>query len=162
MRPFRLLAANGSRLNKLLQKSWASSPLPSRFHLAQKACIHQITPQIIEPKKQLLLHFKTPHSKLFYALYILPTISFALGTWQIYRWNAKQVLKEHLNKSINQPPIELPDNLDETYLKQFNNQRITVKGQFLHNQEMYRGPKPRGPGIAGYQIITPFQRQSDG
>lgn len=39
--------------------------------------------------------------------YIFPSICASLGTWQIYRWQKKQILLKELEEAINSEPLKV-------------------------------------------------------
>lgn len=74
-----------------------------------------------------------------------------------------------MEQKLNMDPEPLPDNLEDLNTMEYRN--ITVKGHFLHDRELYLGPRSlnspssdqKGGGVfsskssTGYQIITPFK-----
>ncbi|CAK9813477.1 Surfeit locus protein 1 [Anthophora plagiata] len=105
-----------------------------------------------------------------YSLLGIPIVAFALGTWQIQRYQWKLNLIEKLESRTNHEPIELPQNLEELDSKEYY--PIKVKGQFLYENEFiigYRGllvdGKPPKNNILfgiedakrGYNVVTPFK-----
>ncbi|RKO97730.1 hypothetical protein CXG81DRAFT_5742, partial [Caulochytrium protostelioides] len=117
-------------------------------------------------------------------LWIFPLVTFGLGCWQVYRLRWKRRLIETLEQRSKEPPVPLSALTDEvgrpftlgapgqpTYAE-FT--RVTITGEFLHDQEMYLGPRNRndaagvgggiisnGAGI-GYYVFTPFRLAGSG
>jgi surfeit locus 1 family protein len=75
-----------------------------------------------------------------------------------------------MEKKLNMDPEPLPDNLEDLNNMEYRN--ITVKGHFLHDKEIYLGPRSLnspnseqkgGGGVfssqstTGYHVITPFK-----
>nr|XP_022909975.1 surfeit locus protein 1 [Onthophagus taurus] len=101
----------------------------------------------------------------------IPAGTFALGTWQIQRKKWKEALINNLQERKNAIPITLPDSLEE--LESLEYYPIHVKGQFLHDKEMYMGPRSllidgdaaskssllsKGQtSTQGYLVVTPFK-----
>lgn len=46
-------------------------------------------------------------NRTFLLRYIFPSICASLGTWQIYRWQRKQILLKELAEAINSEPVKM-------------------------------------------------------
>lgn len=102
----------------------------------------------------------------------VPVTSFGLGCWQVQRKSWKEELLKQMESKIHREPEPLPDDLD--HVQNMEYQTVSVTGHFLHDKEMYLGPrsliKPNGVESAGgliskssqsgYLVITPFQLES--
>ncbi|XP_012224940.1 surfeit locus protein 1 isoform X2 [Linepithema humile] len=111
-----------------------------------------------------------------YSLLSVPIAAFALGTWQIKRWQWKLNLIEKLKQRTSTEPINLPSDLDELKNKEYY--PVKVKGKFLYEKEFLIGPRSlilngeavseRGGGVfssksnTGYYVITPFEIENRG
>ncbi|EGV61335.1 surf-like protein [Yamadazyma tenuis] len=92
----------------------------------------------------------------------MPVISFGLGCWQVKRLDWKTNLISQCEKQLAKPPMaSLPPDLDPDAVKDFEYRRFYVKGKFDYSQEMFLGPRIRN-GMAGYLVVTPFQRSDGG
>lgn len=121
---------------------------------------------------------------------LFPAATFGLGVWQIKRKIWKEQLIAELKLQMSKEPIDLPDKYEaidmhsyEIYqitkfvsfcisLRSLNDmeyQSVRVRGRFLHDKEMYLGPRSliepsdKKKGVltlapkSGYLVITPFQ-----
>ena len=103
----------------------------------------------------------------------VPITTFSLGCWQVQRKSWKEDLVKKMESKLHLPPQHLPDDLDD--LSSMEYQTVSVTGHFLHDKELYLGPrgliKPdggdTGGGLisqqnssSGYQIITPFKLEN--
>lgn len=115
---------------------------------------------------------RTKITSLGWFLLLIPVTTFSLGVWQVQRKKWKEGLIEALNREVNSTPIELPDDLSDLLLMEYR--PIRVRGQFLHDKEIYMGPRSyiedgdatstsglfsQGNKGIGYLVITPFQLQ---
>ncbi|CAG9771012.1 unnamed protein product [Ceutorhynchus assimilis] len=109
--------------------------------------------------------YKKVHSYGWIML-VIPAASFGLGVWQIQRKSWKEELIEELQEKSASAPIELPTNLDE--LQQLEYRPVIVRGTFLHDKEIYMGPRSikedkhnsslfSEGGNQGYLVVTPFK-----
>ena len=104
-----------------------------------------------------------------YLLQAVPLTTFGLGCWQVQRKSWKEDLLKQMESKLHLAPQPLPDNLDD--LEEMEYQTVSVTGQFLHEKEMFLGPrsliKPDGgetggglmsqKNTSGYLVITPFK-----
>ncbi|XP_055529775.1 SURF1-like protein [Wyeomyia smithii] len=103
-------------------------------------------------------------------LLAIPTTTFGLGCWQVHRKQWKEQLIRNLESRIHKDAVPLPDNLSE--LDEMEYQKVVVRGEFLHDQELHLGPRAliqggdsktagglftQKEGSIGYWVITPFQ-----
>lgn len=108
-------------------------------------------------------------------LLLIPTTTFGLGCWQVKRKAWKEDLISQLENKIHTAPVNLPENLDDLLNMEYRS--VIVKGKFLHDKELYMGPRSfiRPDGIQtqgglfsqqdntnGYLIITPFKLSKRG
>ncbi|RZF37079.1 hypothetical protein LSTR_LSTR014285 [Laodelphax striatellus] len=127
--------------------------------------------------KGTLLGLKAPKKqKSSYTTGVLllsvPIVTFCLGTWQVRRREWKLNLIDELESKVRQPPIDLPEDLNE--LENLTYRRVKLRGRFDHSLEMYLGPRSvihdnsaesEGSGglmstdvraRTGYLVVTPF------
>ncbi|KAJ8957084.1 hypothetical protein NQ318_007297 [Aromia moschata] len=104
-------------------------------------------------------------------LLIIPVSTFSLGVWQVRRKKWKEDLIQNLQTLTNSDPVSLPQNMED--IKELEFKPVHVKGYFLHDKELYMGPRSllvKGDAStqsslisgklnksAGYQVITPFK-----
>lgn len=92
-------------------------------------------------------------------LFLMPVVSFGLGTWQVQRLRWKTDLISEAEDRLSLPPLELPDVLNPEVASshEFDYRRVLVRGKFRHDQEMYIGPRMRD-GKEGVIVMTPLER----
>ena len=90
--------------------------------------------------------------------YIFPSICASLGTWQIYRWQRKQLLLKELVDSINSEPIKVEsfDSVNSKSLKmaieaESTGERALLGPRGLSNKSGY-----------GYTLFEKAQLKSNG
>lgn len=98
-----------------------------------------------------------------------------MGCWQLKRKGWKEGLIAQMESKLNLPAEPLPDDLD--HLEAMEYQTVAVTGRFIHEKEMFLGPrgliKPDGAesggglisqqnSTSGYLIITPFKLEDRG
>ncbi|XP_018563519.1 surfeit locus protein 1 [Anoplophora glabripennis] len=104
-------------------------------------------------------------------LLIIPISTFSLGVWQVQRKKWKENLIIDLQTKTGSDPVPLPESLEDIYKLEY--QPVYVKGTFLHDKELYIGPRSlllkgdastqstlvtsRGNSSHGYLVITPFK-----
>lgn len=121
---------------------------------------------------------------------LIPISTFGLGYWQVQRKKWKEELIAHIEKQTKQPPVDLPEKyVEKTYMNRCYNiqiivysiadlndmeyRTVRVRGEFLHDIEMFLGPRslnvpnspnsPQGGLITrqdtgmGFQVVTPFK-----
>jgi surfeit locus 1 family protein len=104
-------------------------------------------------------------------LLVVPASTFGLGTWQVQRKKWKEDLMKKLRDLTESDPVTLPEDLNE--LKNMEYRPIHVRGFFLHEKELYLGPRTlivQGDAATkselmstttrknqGYLVITPFK-----
>ncbi|XP_045462215.1 surfeit locus protein 1 [Harmonia axyridis] len=100
-----------------------------------------------------------------------PATALALGTWQVQRKAWKENLIDDLMEKTKSDPIPLIENLDN--LDELEFRPVYAKGRFLHEKELYMGPRSllvggdakderglmsqHGSTNQGYLVITPFE-----
>lgn len=85
-------------------------------------------------------------------------IMVGLGTWQVQRLTWKTALLDRMEQRLTAPAVSLPPDIDDP--GGFDYRRVRVTGRYLHDAEMYLGPRPKS-GVPGYHVVTPLLR-SDG
>ncbi|XP_059613398.1 SURF1-like protein [Phlebotomus argentipes] len=103
-------------------------------------------------------------------LLVIPASTFSLGCWQVQRKKWKEGLIAELGEKTQLPAIELPENLDE--LENLEYRSVIVRGHFLHDREIFMGPRSliqHGDGTtkssvfskqgntSGYLVVTPLK-----
>ncbi|KAB0801245.1 hypothetical protein PPYR_05599 [Photinus pyralis] len=106
-------------------------------------------------------------------LLVIPSSTFALGTWQVQRKRWKESLIAELEKRTNATAVELPQSIDEISELEFY--PIHIRGEFDHSKELYIGPRSllhHGDAVSssslftkqsntqGYLVITPFKLEN--
>lgn len=102
---------------------------------------------------------------------MVPASTFALGTWQVQRKRWKENLIAELNSRTSADPVELPKSLEE--IERLEYRPVRVRGHFLHDQELYMGPRTllkngksatestlisgKAMHSQGYLVVTPFK-----
>lgn len=124
----------------------------------------------------------TGRSGLNRILWVLPTLTFCLGTWQVYRLKWKTKVLEDAESSFSQKPVNLPltselilnDTTSSSNSLVVHNygdfRKVKVNGQFDPNRFILIGPRARAqdsePGATGaphlgYYVVVPFKRSDD-
>uniref|UniRef100_A0A1B0CJQ7 SURF1-like protein n=1 Tax=Lutzomyia longipalpis TaxID=7200 RepID=A0A1B0CJQ7_LUTLO len=100
----------------------------------------------------------------------VPATTFALGCWQVKRKAWKENLIKDLERKTTQNPLELPENLED--LEDLEYRPVIIRGHFLHDREIYMGPRSliqHGDGTSrsgvfskqgtttGYLVVTPLK-----
>jgi len=151
-----LIGSGGSRANifgAIRQKSTSS-----RF-------------QFKKPKEVGRLKAKGPETKDYFLL-VFPAAAFGLGVWQTQRRHWKLNLIAELESKSAALPRPLPESIPDIEALEY--QQVKVKGTFLHEKELYVGPRSlltdgseaesRGlssnPEGIGWHVITPFRLSS--
>ncbi|CDO92533.1 unnamed protein product [Kluyveromyces dobzhanskii CBS 2104] len=100
--------------------------------------------------------------RIFLGLMIaMPVVSFYLGTWQLRRLKWKTNLIASCEDKLTYDPIPLPKTFTPDMCEDWEYRKCTVTGKFLHDEEIFVGPRVRG-GIKGYVLYTPFIRKDTG
>jgi surfeit locus 1 family protein len=89
---------------------------------------------------------------------LIPTIAFALGTWQVQRLTWKSDLIARYEDRLIREPLALPPQIDPTAIKDFDYRRVLATGTYRHDQEMLIGPRIHD-GDDGYLVVTPLERK---
>lgn len=121
--------------------------------------------------KEYWIDYRDSIGAFGYFLLGIPIVTFALGTWQIYRLKWKLQLIERLKEATKAPPVELPQDLED--LEGMEYHAVHLKGTFLHDKEFLIGPRSlivdgggetqqafgvtNSPGARGFWVITPFK-----
>ncbi|KAG8226172.1 hypothetical protein J437_LFUL012347 [Ladona fulva] len=119
-------------------------------------------------------HEKQKHiGPMGWFLLLIPISTFLLGSWQVKRRRWKLELIEELKRKTTSLPVDLPEDLSE--LERMEYYPMKVRGTFLHDKELYMGPRspaeesisslPQGAsavfsglrGQSGTLVITPFK-----
>lgn len=83
----------------------------------------------------------------------------ALGTWQLDRLAQKEAMNAERRAMLVRPAVDLASLKDPA--RASTHRRVAVSGRFRHDREILIGPRPRR-GIAGWQVITPLERDDGG
>lgn len=94
-------------------------------------------------------------------MFAMPAISFYLGTWQVRRLEWKTKLIASCESRLAYKPVPLPKNFTPEMCENWEYRRVILKGGFLHDEEMFVGPRVRN-GQKGYMLFTPFVRKDTG
>ena len=70
---------------------------------------------------------------------LVPASTFGLGTWQVQRKKWKEDLISSLRERKYSDPVPLPKSKEE--LESIEYYPVYVKGTFLHDKEIYMGPR---------------------
>ncbi|GBB93777.1 hypothetical protein RclHR1_02230003 [Rhizophagus clarus] len=92
-------------------------------------------------------------------LALIPLITFGLGTWQVARLRWKVKLIEDYEDRLSKPPINLPKRIKLDVLKDYLYRRVKTSGKFLHDRELYLGPRTFNNNL-GYYVIAPLEREN--
>lgn len=103
-----------------------------------------------------------------YILLVFPAVCVFLGTWQVSRRKWKLGLLEKIDKRIDQPPIPLPENLDELAAdaKELEYTRYIFRGRYLYDKEAVIAPRSNlnedysnrnQTRLPGVHMVTPFK-----
>ncbi|RZC37250.1 surfeit locus protein 1, partial [Asbolus verrucosus] len=96
-------------------------------------------------------------------LQVVPASTFALGTWQVQRKKWKEDLIAKLREVTKSDPVALPEDLNE--LEKMEYRPVHVRGEFLHDQELYMGPRTliiRGDAATKSQLMSSNAKQNQG
>ncbi|XP_021936277.1 surfeit locus protein 1 isoform X2 [Zootermopsis nevadensis] len=111
-------------------------------------------------------HKNSTFSSMKWFLLLVPTTTFGLGTWQVYRRKWKRQLIADLKARTSAAPYNHP--LDVEELSRMEYHPVCVRGHFDHSRELYIGPRTLlvdgDAGItthkrgvqSGYHVVTPF------
>ncbi|CCD25883.2 cytochrome oxidase assembly protein SHY1 NDAI_0G01070 [Naumovozyma dairenensis CBS 421] len=114
------------------------------------------------PNEDPNLHDRGIGRKIALGLMIaMPVISFYLGTWQLRRLKWKTRLIATCETKLTYEPIPLPKNFTVDMCEDWEYRKVILKGEFLHDQEMFVGPRSKN-GTKGYLLFTPFIRADTG
>lgn len=113
-----------------------------------------------KPLKAKKTQLKTPNHRFLLALlFLMPVVSFGLGTWQVKRLRWKQDIIAKAENKLTLPPLPLPPVLNANIVdEEFDYRRVTVTGTYRHDQEMLVGPRVN-EGTDGYIVVTPLERK---
>ncbi|XP_316569.4 SURF1-like protein [Anopheles gambiae] len=148
-------------------------PAKLYHHPVPQRCVHTRTKPRISPPPKLKSSSTDSTagiSPFGWGLLIIPATTFGLGCWQVYRKQWKEGLIDELERKIHMSPVPIPDDL--TALNEMEYQTVTVRGQFLHDQEFHLGPRAciqhgdshtagglfsQKEASIGFLVITPFK-----
>lgn len=104
-------------------------------------------------------------------LLVIPISTFGLGVWQVQRKQWKENLIAQLKNRTSSDPIVLPESMEE--IKKLEYRPVHVRGMFLHDKEIYIGPRTllskgesttesrllsdKSRSSQGYLVVTPFK-----
>ncbi|CAG9818929.1 unnamed protein product [Phaedon cochleariae] len=138
-----------------------------------KKVIFHVTERVYSPKSYFSisrpLHQLCKIDSFGWFLLTIPASTFSLGVWQIQRKSWKEALIADLEEKTNSQPTSLPENIVE--INQLEYKPVHVRGQFLHDKELYMGPRSllvhgdassnsslvSGNSSSGYLVVTPFK-----
>eukprot|EP00053_Salpingoeca_punica_P010514 m.94587 g.94587 ORF g.94587 m.94587 type:complete len:320 (-) comp15415_c0_seq3:617-1576(-) len=149
-------------------KTAASGARPSPLQLPIQACTRRMFSTVppATPVKEAAAAAGAAGS-MGYGLLVLPAVAFGLGVWQIYRLDWKKAIIASLEARLNATPVDLPDKPEE--LADMEYKPVKLRGHFLHDQELYMGPRTLmremfdgQPSESGFQVITPFILEGSG
>lgn len=83
---------------------------------------------------------------------VFPGIAFALGTWQVYRWDWKQKQLKYREDRRLAPVQPWSDDLDPA---EMDFKRVRVRGHYDHSLEVRSGPRS-WEGQSGFFVLTPL------
>nr|XP_029734449.1 SURF1-like protein [Aedes albopictus]XP_029734452.1 SURF1-like protein [Aedes albopictus] len=130
---------------------------------------HQKRPRV-PPPVRLRSDGNQPITAFGWFLLAIPATTFGLGCWQVYRKQWKEDLIRTLESRMRMEPVPIPDDLSE--LDKMEYQKVIVRGEFLHDQELHLGPRAfiqkgdsnttgglfsQKEASIGYLVITPFK-----
>ena len=81
-------------------------------------------------------------------------ILIGLGTWQVQRLHWKNTMIAERIERSEAAPTRLPSDFRDPETLEFS--RVSVSGQFLHDQEMFLHARTYN-GNVGFNVITPFE-----
>lgn len=94
-----------------------------------------------------------------YGLLAVPITTFTLGCWQVKRRKWKLDLIEKMKALTQADPISLPKDLRQ--LEELEYHSVRVRGQFIHEDELYIGPRVDVHSTkSGYLVVTPFKLEN--
>ncbi|EAT36694.1 AAEL011244-PA [Aedes aegypti] len=144
-----------------------SSRPANRFYPCRQA--HQKRSRV-PPPVRLRSDGNQPITAFGWMLLAIPATTFGLGCWQVYRKQWKEDLIRNLESRMRMEPVPIPDDLSE--LEKMEYQKVIVRGEFLHDQELHLGPRAliqkgdsnttgglfsQKESSIGYLVITPFK-----
>ncbi|SCU84028.1 LAFA_0D07580g1_1 [Lachancea sp. 'fantastica'] len=104
----------------------------------------------------------SPTRFIFLGLMIaMPVVSFYLGSWQLRRLKWKTNLIASCEDRLTYPPCPLPKNFGPDDAENWEYRKVTIEGEFQHDQELFVGPRVRNEA-KGYLLFTPFIRKDTG
>eukprot|EP00127_Corallochytrium_limacisporum_P002601 Clim_evm37s134 gene=Clim_evmTU37s134 len=98
-------------------------------------------------------------------LYVIPLITFGLGSWQIKRLFWKRELQANIDGNVTKEPIDISKRSDFDQLGQdYTFRRVRLHGTIENQNEYYLGPRAlvgddrviMNAGEQGYQVVVPF------
>lgn len=103
-------------------------------------------------------------------LWFVPAATFSLGAWQLSRldWKIKLIEKAS-RRQLLAPETEIPELGIDGVDVENEFKRIKLDGEFLYDQEVFVGPRPRNDGATerdgtfrntGFIVVTPFKSTS--
>ncbi|CAH0546509.1 unnamed protein product [Brassicogethes aeneus] len=139
----------------------------STVFLSCNSSLNQVAKPLLRPKPQKIYKI----GPFGWFLLVVPASAFGLGTWQVQRKNWKESLLADLKARTGSEVVDLITNLDK--LEDLEYKPVRVKGHFLHEKEMYMGPRSllvtgdasnksslftgKTNTSHGFLVVTPFQ-----
>lgn len=84
--------------------------------------------------------------------FFFPGLAFALGTWQVYRWDRKQKMLAYREQRRIAEAVPLGEQVDA---EEMEFRRVKARGRFDHHYELKVGPKSY-EGESGFFVLTPL------
>ncbi len=95
-------------------------------------------------------------SRLSSGFAVFPGIAFALGTWQVYRWDWKQKQLAYREERRVAPVQDFSSEIDADAM---DFKRVRATGRFDHSLEVRSGPRSF-EGSSGFFVLTPLVLES--
>ncbi|AMD21938.1 HFR083Wp [Eremothecium sinecaudum] len=113
------------------------------------------------PKDKEKENYKWTRRTFLGLMIAMPVVSFYLGSWQLRRLKWKTELIATCEDRLAAEPIPMPKHFSPEMCELLEYAKVKVKGKFLHDEEIFVGPKLRN-GTKGYTLFTPFIRKDTG
>ncbi|CAL1369455.1 unnamed protein product [Linum trigynum] len=145
----------GSR--RIISSSSPSSS--SRYSTASAAVLDLPPPVEPNPSPRPQEQPRSGSSWSRWLLFLPGTITFGLGTWQIFRREEKIKVLEHRQRRLALEPMKLNDPSPSEQLDALEFRRVSCKGVFDEDRSIFVGPRSRSiSGVTenGFYVVTPL------